>query len=166
MVLKTEGAGAPARPDIEDRGENMRRISGGIGSVAGAFLLSGCLSTTGLDAPVVAVAPPAAQPTPVNLLAPLRGGLVSRSGVQNLSRTDRVAALESEYRALEYTAPGDLVTWNGRGVAGQVVPSQPYRVGSQDCRQYALTVVATARAPETVRGTACRNADGSWELLD
>lgn len=144
-----------------------RQFRGGIGVLAGAFMLSGCLSTTGLDAAVTpAPASASGQATPVNLLAPLRGGLVSRAAFQNMPRADRLAALESEYRALEYTAPGDLVTWKGRGAAGQVIPSQPYRVGSQDCRQYTHTVVASARAPETIRGTACRNADGSWELLD
>ena len=63
--------------------------------------------------------------------------------------------------------PGDLVTWQGRsaGLAGQVVASQPYRVGSQDCRQYTHTVTAGTAAPSVVRGTACRNPDGSWTLL-
>ena len=101
-----------------------------------------------------------------SLLSALDGGLIGRADVARLSRADRIAALQSEYRALEFTAPGDLVTWQGRGgLGGQVVASQPYRVGSQDCRQYAHTVNTGGGAPAVISGTACRNPDGSWTLL-
>ena len=36
--------------------------------------------------------------------------------------------------------------------------AQPYRVGSQDCRQYTHTVTIDG-ARQTARGTACRNPD-------
>ena len=58
------------------------------------------------------------------------------------------------------------MTWKGErlGRYGEVVAAQPYRVGSQDCRQYTQTVF-TGTAGATARGTACRNADGSWTPL-
>lgn len=132
--------------------------------------LGGCVSLGG--SPALPLTPGsgggggAAVPA-ASLLEPLAGGLVGRIEASRLSRADRIAALQSEYRALEYTAPGDLVTWQGRsaGLAGQVVASQPYRVGSQDCRQYTHTVTTGAATPSVVRGTACRNPDGSWTLL-
>ncbi len=141
------------------------QLTGRFVTILAVMLVSGCQAISGLDGAAVPTTALAAQPMPVNLLAPLRGGLVARSAVGDLSRADRTIALESEYKALEYTAPGDLVTWSGGGVAGQVVSSQPYRVGSQDCRQYAHTLAARGREPQTMRGTACRNSDGSWELL-
>ena len=102
----------------------------------------------------------------LSLLQPLDGGLVGRAELTRLSRADRIAALQTEYRTLEYTAPGDLVTWQGSGgsIAGDVVASQPYRVGTQDCRQYTHTIRAGGE-PAVIRGTACRNPDGSWTLL-
>jgi len=131
--------------------------------------LGGCVSLGG--SPALPLTPGsggggAAVPA-ASLLEPLAGGLVGRIEAPRLSRADRIAALQSEYRALEYTAPGDLVTWQGRsgGLAGQVVASQPYRVGSQDCRQYTHTVTTGAVTPSVVRDTACRNPDGSWTLL-
>jgi surface antigen len=84
---------------------------------------------------------------------------------EGLGRGDIRKALEAEHRALEYAASGQSVAWTGSfGRSGDVTPAQPYRVGSQDCRQYThrLVVDGTTR---TARGTACRNADGSWTTL-
>jgi surface antigen len=59
------------------------------------------------------------------------------------------------------------VTWKSDRSAhyGEVMAAQPYRVGSQDCRQYTHTVFSGSGAGATARGTACRNADGSWTPL-
>ena len=75
-------------------------------------------------------------------------------------------ALEAEYRALEYTPSGRPVTWKGSqgNLYGEVTAAQPYRVGSQDCRQYTHTFSLNGPR-QTVRGTACRNPDGSWTPL-
>ena len=135
-----------------------------------AWALAGC-TTIGGPAANGSSSAGIFSPSPVpganqGLLEPLGGGLVARSGADRLSRADRLVALQSEYRALEYTAPGDRVTWQARnGLAGEIVPSQPYRVGSQDCRQYSHTLTQAGGVPVVVRGTACRNPDGSWTLL-
>ncbi|MBU2192983.1 MAG: hypothetical protein KJ796_16355, partial [Alphaproteobacteria bacterium] len=72
----------------------------------------------------------------------------------------------AEYRALEYTPAGDGVEWASAsaGVGGEVTAAQPYRVGSQDCRQYTHSV-SSGGVKQTARGTACRNPDGSWTPL-
>ena len=127
---------------------------------------SGCLSTAGI-APT-ALAPTPGPAAPQVLLAALDGGLVGRAGDVPLSGADRVTALQSEYRALEYAAPGNLVTWQAQtgAVTGEVIASQPYRVGSQDCRQYTHTLsTGVGGEPTVLRGAACRNPDGSWTLL-
>ena len=127
--------------------------------------VAGCTTFGGAGSADIALAQPSTPATGSALLDPLEGGLISRAGVDRLSRTDRLAALQSEYRALEFTAPGDRVSWGGGALSGEVVPSQPYRVGSQDCRQYTHTVATGTVAPTVLRGTACRNPDGSWSLL-
>ena len=124
-----------------------------------ACVTSGVGSTSAVTTP--------AQTTvsaPSELIAALEGGLVQRAQGDRLSRGDRQLALQNEYRALEYTAPGEAVLWQGKSINGRIVPSQPYRVGSQDCRQYEHTIVDRT-AESTVRGTACRNENGSWTLL-
>jgi surface antigen len=100
------------------------------------------------------------------IISAMQGGLVGGTVGADLSRGERRTALEAEYRALEYTPGGQTVTWGDKqsGRYGEVVAASPYRVGSQDCRQYAHTVYAGGQ-PKRARGTACRNADGSWTPL-
>ena len=95
----------------------------------------------------------------------MNGGLVGGTIGAGLNAGEKRSALEAEYKALEYTASGQKVAWQGvSGHSGEVVAAQPYRVGSQDCRQYTQTVVISG-ASTTARGTACRNSDGSWTPL-
>lgn len=100
------------------------------------------------------------------IIAAMDGGLVGGSIGTGLDDGERRSGLEAEYRALEYTPSGQKVTWKSSRSSrfGEVVAAQPYRVGSQDCRQYNHTVFAGGPA-QTARGTACRNADGSWTPL-
>ena len=99
------------------------------------------------------------------ILAQLGSGLIGTIG-EGLSKDERRSALEAEYRALERTPSGQAVAWSGSdaGRRGAVTAAQPYRVGSQDCRQYTHTAFLDGRS-QSARGTACRNADGSWTPL-
>ena len=96
----------------------------------------------------------------------MRGGLIGGSLGAGLSEDERERALEAEYRALEHSPAGKPVAWKGDSDAiyGQATAAQPYRVGSQDCRQYTQTVYRSGQ-PRIARGTACRNGDGSWTPL-
>ena len=99
-----------------------------------------------------------------DLLASLGNGLLG-SSVGQLTAADRKKALEAEYRALEYSPAGKVVSWSGgASTSGDVTAAQPYQVGSQNCRQYTHSFTI-AGAPQSARGTACRNADGSWTPL-
>ncbi len=107
--------------------------------------------------------PPDREPE-TDLLSPLGNGLLGNSARQ-LNALDRLKALQAEYRALEYTPGNKIVSWRGTTSNwGEVKAAQPYRVGSQDCRQYShsFTVDGLMRISS---GTACRNPDGSWVHL-
>lgn len=130
--------------------------------VAGSLALAGC-GTTGAGRGDATQPGGALSPTVISAMG---GGLVSGPIGAALSGSERRSGLEAEYKALEYTVSGQPVTWKGSqpGRHGEVVAAQPYRVGSQDCRQYKHTVYAGG-AGATARGTACRNPDGSWTPL-
>lgn len=135
--------------------------------VAATMALCGC-STLGSGGRASTPTPVAAGPTgsaaPETIISAMEGGLIGGSIGQGLSQSDRRTALQAEYRALEYTPGGKAVDWQGSGISGSVTAAQPYRVGSQDCRQYTQTVNAGGQS-RSARGTACRNADGSWTPL-
>jgi len=136
-------------------------------ATAAALGLSGC-ATGGLSRPEAASPAAAAAQTeqqPVGGI--IGGGLIMSEIGADLSRRERRTAIDAEYQALESTPAGQPVTWrderSGRG--GTVTAAQPYRVGSQDCRPYSHMIVANGSS-RTARGTACRNPDGSWTLLN
>lgn len=138
--------------------------------VAGLLLgVSGCGTTGSNQGAIAALGTGAAGGGAVSssVIAAMGGGLVNGSIGAGLSQGEKRSALEAEYKALEYTASGQAVGWKGDQAShyGEVVAAQPYRVGSQDCRQYAQTV-HVGGAGATARGTACRNTDGSWSLLN
>jgi len=136
--------------------------------IALALGISGC-TTIGTSSSVVGgfagsqprKPAPAAGQAIINALG---GGLVAGASGQ-LSSQERIQALEAEYKALEYAQAGQPTVWGDlQGRRGEVRAATPYRVGSQDCRQYAHTIVLGGQ-PQVLRGTACRNSDGTWSLL-
>lgn len=143
-----------------------------IALVAGLLALSAC-TTTGLGGQSAGLnssgLQPGAQADPkiaATIINAMDGGLVGGTIGAGLNQNERNQGLEAEYRALEYTQGGQKVTWKSERTDkyGEVVAAQPYRVGSQDCRQYSHTVYGGGPS-RMARGTACRNADGSWTKL-
>ncbi len=81
-----------------------------------------------------------------------------------MDKQDRILAQQAEYDALERGPPGVARTWRNpeNGRYGEVVPSRSYKRGPSDCRDYTHTIYIDGR-PQTMRGTACRNPDGTWQ---
>lgn len=94
------------------------------------------------------------------------GGIVGHEIGRSLDERDRMLAREAEFEALESGQSGVARTWRNpdNGRYGEVVPSRPYARDGRDCRDYAHTVYIDGR-PEVMRGTACRNRDGTWSSL-
>lgn len=140
-------------------------MKSGLTALLALSLLSGCASLgfggKKPDAPQI-VKTDAGPP----LIDRLSGGLIGQKLGKSLAASDRQPALEAEYKALEATQAGQAVAWANAatGHGGSVTAAQPYRVGSQNCRQYTHTFSLGVPA-QSVRGTACRNSDGSWTPL-
>ena len=98
-----------------------------------------------------------------DVLAGLRGGLISGEIGQGLSKAARQRVLVAEFNALESGLSAPPVTWSdaASGLSGEVSAGTPYRVGSQDCRPYVLTVMR-AGSPSRSVGAACRDDAGLW----
>lgn len=91
------------------------------------------------------------------------GGVVGNSIGQTLDEQDRVLAQQAEYAALERGQSGVAEVWRNpdNGRYGEVIPSRPYRRGENDCRDFTHKVYIDGK-PQAMRGTACRNPDGTW----
>lgn len=107
--------------------------------------LTGCLSSGA----------PSLTPASEGVSA-LRGGLIGQSANVQLSEQALRSALEAEYQALQFGRVGVPTRWEADGYTGEVVPTQLYRVGSQDCRGYVHNVSRGAAAIREV-GSACRS---------
>lgn len=91
------------------------------------------------------------------------GGIVGSEIGRGLDQQDRMLAEQAEMAALEKGQSGVATPWRNPDSQrhGMVVPSKPYRIGAQDCRDYSHTIYVSGQ-PQTMRGTACRNPDGTW----
>lgn len=91
------------------------------------------------------------------------GGVVGSEIGKSMDKQDRILAQQAELAALERGRSGERTQWRNpdNGRYGEVVPMAPYKRGPQDCRDYTHTIYIDGR-PQAMRGTACRNPDGTW----
>jgi surface antigen len=91
------------------------------------------------------------------------GGVVGNEIGRSLDERDRQLAQEAEFEAWERGASGRPQQWRNpnNGRYGEVIPEKPYKRGAVDCRDFVHKVYIDGR-PRTMRGTACRNPDGTW----
>jgi surface antigen len=96
----------------------------------------------------------------------LIGGVVGHDIGKQLDDRDRVYAQQAERDAFERGESGRPVQWRNpdNGRYGEVIPEASYRRGAQDCRNYIHKVYIDGR-PQSMRGTACRNRDGTWTAV-
>ena len=129
--------------------------------------LSGCLST-GLAPQTVAPVAPVKPSTTTSeqLLEPLKGGLIGGAFGEGLTLLEKQRGVIAEYQALETSFGQAPVIWvdEKTGNTGEVVAGAPYRVGQQDCRPFTHKIMRKA-AVANASGSACRQSNGSWLLL-
>ncbi len=91
------------------------------------------------------------------------GGIVGSEIGRSMDQQDRMMAQQAEYDALERGQSGSARAWRNpdNGHYGEVVPTQPYMRGSVHCRDYTHKIYIDGK-PQAMRGTACRNPDGTW----
>jgi surface antigen len=87
----------------------------------------------------------------------------SAATLATLDPRDRDPAGAAQLRALQFGEPGAPVSWHSAqsGHRGTIVPGPAYQSNGLTCREFSHTVYADGR-PQTGRGSACRNPDGTW----
>ncbi len=91
------------------------------------------------------------------------GGIVGNEIGRSLDARDRELARQAEYDAWERGPSRQPVRWSNpsNGRYGEVIVEDFYYRGPSRCRDFVHRVYIDGR-PQTMRGTACRNPDGTW----
>lgn len=94
------------------------------------------------------------------------GGLLGSEVGKSLDKADLAYLNRANTQA--HSAPiGETVSWNNpdSGNYGTVTPTRDgYSTASRYCREYQQEIFVDGRS-ETAVGTACQNADGTWEIV-
>lgn len=98
----------------------------------------------------------------------LAGGLLGNKLGSQLDCQDQQYHQETTQNALETQPTGQASNWQNpdSGHAGEVTPTKTYTASDgKPCREFTQTIYVEGEAEE-VKATACRQQDGTWEMLD
>lgn len=96
----------------------------------------------------------------------LMGALIGSEIGASLDAADRAEASRATYNA-HHAPVGETISWNNpnTGNYGTVTPVRDgYSSGGRYCREYQQTVYVGGKQ-ESAYGQACRQPDGSWEVV-
>jgi surface antigen len=94
------------------------------------------------------------------------GGVMGQSIGSQLDELDRQMAQSAYNEALEYNRSDVSTDWVNpdSGNAGSFTPTRTYTMSGRYCREYTQEIIIGGQK-QTGYGTACRQPDGSWEIV-
>ncbi len=138
---------------VTDQGQKQTLgtlIGAGLGGLAGSQIGSGSGQLAAVGAGV------------------LLGGLLGSEVGKSLDKADQAYLANNAQITLESAPTGMSSSWVNpdSGNSGSLTPTNTYATASgQPCREYHSTVTIDGQT-EVVYGTACRQPDGSWKLVN
>lgn len=96
----------------------------------------------------------------------LGAGIGHETGA-SLDRADMTYYNSTQQQALETALPGQTLPWNNQqsGNSGSFTPSNYYQTaGGEYCREFNQTINVGGKT-EQAYGTACRQQDGTWKII-
>ena len=97
----------------------------------------------------------------------LAGGYLGNRIARNLSCRDIEYHNTTTQNTLETQRTGTTGSWNNpdSGHSGSITPTRTYTATTgRPCRDFTQTIMVDGQ-PEEIQSTACRNDDGTWELV-
>jgi surface antigen len=94
------------------------------------------------------------------------GALIGGFVGNRLDNRDKQMATQAANQAFEQNQAGQPSVWTNpdTGNSGSVTPTRTYQLANgQYCRQYTQTIMIGGEQHQTY-GTACRQADGTWQI--
>jgi len=143
-------APAPAGPAPGPRESGGTLVGAGTGALLGAAVAGGGTGNRVAGAAIGGVL----------------GGLIGNRIGAALDDEDKQRAYAAQIDALEGGQSGAPISWRNpdSGRYGTVVPGPAYEQAGRNCRSFTHTIYIDGR-PQTARGTACRNPDGTWTAV-
>ena len=94
------------------------------------------------------------------------GGVIGQNIGAQLDERDRLLAGEAYNTALEYNPTDKAAEWRNpdTGNYGRVIPVTTYRQNGRYCREFTQEIFVGGQK-QTGYGRACRQPDGSWEIV-
>ncbi len=96
------------------------------------------------------------------------GGLVGGAVGNALDQRDKQMAAQTAQQAMERAPSGTPTAWRNpdSGNSGSITPVRTYQAADGTyCREYQQTIMVGGQ-PEKSFGTACRQPDGSWRIVN
>lgn len=95
------------------------------------------------------------------------GGLAGHSIGEYMDKEDVKKHKLAEEEALEENQDGVSLPWGSkkRGAYGEVTPVKTYKKEGRYCREFQQTVTVAGKTQQAY-GTACRQPDGTWEIMN
>jgi surface antigen len=100
-------------------------------------------------------------------LGVLAGGLLGSQVGRSLDEADLMYARRTTQTALETQPAGQPLPWRNpqSGASGSITPQRYYTTaGGQYCREFQQTITVGGETQQGY-GTACRQPDGSWRIV-
>lgn len=100
-------------------------------------------------------------------LGTLAGAYMGGEVGKSLDKADRMQLQRTTQDSLEYNKTGQASSWSNpdSGHGGTVTPTRTVQTADNTpCREFESTVRIDGRE-ETATGTACRQPDGSWRVV-
>jgi surface antigen len=91
------------------------------------------------------------------------GGLIGGQIGANLDAEQQRRAYIAQQQAFAAPGPG-RTTWREDDAYGEVIAFEPVQTRAGYCREYQHTIYIGGR-PQEAYGTACRQPDGSWQIV-
>jgi surface antigen len=130
--------------------DNPKAVLGAVVGAGAGALLAGALGGRGWTVAAAALA----------------GGLIGGAIGHRLDEKDKQMAAEAAYRAFEANKSGEASVWNNpdSGNHGSITPTKTRQLASgQYCREYRQEIWIGDEKQQSY-GTACRQADGTWQI--
>lgn len=97
------------------------------------------------------------------------GAAIGNQIGKGLDERDRMLVAQTTHNTLESAPSYEPATWRNpdSGRYGEVVaqPAYQHANSGQQCRNFTQTIFVEGQA-ETARGTACRQSDGTWDIVN